>query len=107
MPKACWVVTYRSVSDPQKLAAYAEFAVAATAPFGARFLARGNPAVVYRLGRYAQRTNTNRTTPLASTGQHRQTAGVATKALETSAISGERNSPACILVVAHWMTPSQ
>jgi hypothetical protein len=27
MPKAYWVVTYRSVSDPQKLAAYAKAAV--------------------------------------------------------------------------------
>ena len=50
MPKAYWVVTYRSVSNPQKLAAYAELAVAATAPFGARFLARGNPALAYEDG---------------------------------------------------------
>jgi len=50
MPKAYWVVTYRSVSDPQKLAAYAKLAVAATAPFGARFLARGNPAVAFDTG---------------------------------------------------------
>ena len=50
MPKAYWVVTYRSVSDPQKLAAYAKLAVAATAPFGARFLARGNPAVAFEHG---------------------------------------------------------
>jgi uncharacterized protein (DUF1330 family) len=49
MPKAYWVVTYRSVSDPQKLAD-AKLAVAATAPFGARFLARGNPAVAYENG---------------------------------------------------------
>ncbi len=27
MPKAYWVVTYRSVSDPQKLAAYANIGV--------------------------------------------------------------------------------
>ena len=40
----------RSVSDPQKLAAYAKLAVAATAPFGARFLARGNPAVAFEHG---------------------------------------------------------
>ena len=50
MPKAYWVVTYRSVSDRQKLAAYAELAVSATAPFGARILARGNPAAVYEDG---------------------------------------------------------
>ena len=50
MPKAYWVVTCRSVSDRQKLAGYAELAVVATAPFGARILARGNPAVVYEDG---------------------------------------------------------
>jgi uncharacterized protein (DUF1330 family) len=44
------IVTYRSVSDRQKLAAYAELAVAATATFGARILARGTPAVVYEDG---------------------------------------------------------
>jgi uncharacterized protein (DUF1330 family) len=45
MPKAYAVVTYRSVSDPEKLAAYAKLAGPAVAPFGARFLARGNAAV--------------------------------------------------------------
>ena len=55
MPKAYWVVTYRSVSDPQKLAAYAELAVAATTPFGARILSRGNPAVVHEDGLKAVR----------------------------------------------------
>ena len=50
MPKPYWVVTYRSVSDPQKLAAYAKLAVAATAPFGARFIARGNSAVAHEHG---------------------------------------------------------
>ena len=38
MPKAYAVVTYRSVSDPEKLAAYAKLALPAVAPFGARFL---------------------------------------------------------------------
>jgi len=50
MPKAYWVVTYRSVSDPEKVAACAKLAVAATVPFGARFLARGSPAVAYEHG---------------------------------------------------------
>jgi uncharacterized protein (DUF1330 family) len=36
MPKAYAVVTYRSVSDPEKLAAYAELALPAVKPFGAR-----------------------------------------------------------------------
>ena len=38
MPKAYAVVTYRSVSDPEKLAAYAKLAAPAVAIFGARFL---------------------------------------------------------------------
>jgi uncharacterized protein (DUF1330 family) len=50
MPKAYAVVTYRSVSDPQKLAAYAELALPAVMPFGARILARGNAAVVREHG---------------------------------------------------------
>jgi Domain of unknown function (DUF1330) len=49
MPKAYWVVTFRPVSDRQKLA-YAELALAATAPFGARILRRGNATVVYEDG---------------------------------------------------------
>jgi uncharacterized protein (DUF1330 family) len=50
MPKAYWVVCYRSISDPQKLAAYAKLAPAATAPFGARYLARGTAAAVFEAG---------------------------------------------------------
>ena len=42
MPKAYAVVTYRSISNADKLAAYAKLAGPAIAPFGARFLARGN-----------------------------------------------------------------
>ena len=34
MPKAYAVVTYRSVSDPEKLAAYAKLALPAVAPLG-------------------------------------------------------------------------
>jgi uncharacterized protein (DUF1330 family) len=44
MPKAYWVSSYRSVSDPQKLAAVA------TAPFGCRYLARGNPGATFEAG---------------------------------------------------------
>ncbi len=50
MPKAYAVVTYRSISDPEKLAAYAKLAGPAVAPFGARFLARGNAAVAREEG---------------------------------------------------------
>jgi uncharacterized protein (DUF1330 family) len=55
MPKAYGVVTYRSISDPEKLAAYAKLAGPAVAPFGARFLARGD-AVVAREQGLRQRT---------------------------------------------------
>ena len=51
MPKAYWVVTYRSVSDPEKLAAYAKLAVAATVPFGASlFLLAAAPQLLMNTG---------------------------------------------------------
>ena len=50
MPKAYMIATYRSVSDPQKLAAYAELAIPALTPFGARVLARGNAAATFEHG---------------------------------------------------------
>ena len=50
MPKAYAVVTYRSVSDPEKLAAYARLAAPGRRTFGARFLARGNAAVAREHG---------------------------------------------------------
>ena len=50
MPKAYAVITYRSISDPQKLAAYGKIAIPAVAPFGARILARGDAAVAFEHG---------------------------------------------------------
>jgi uncharacterized protein (DUF1330 family) len=50
MPKAYWVTCYRSISDPQKLAAYAEMAPAATAQFGAKYIARGTAAEAFEAG---------------------------------------------------------
>jgi uncharacterized protein (DUF1330 family) len=50
MPKAYWVTSYRSISDPQKLAAYAQLAPPATAPFGGRYLARGTAAAAFESG---------------------------------------------------------
>ena len=47
MPKAYWIATYRSIRDPEALAAYAKLAVPALQKAGARILARGNPAQVY------------------------------------------------------------
>jgi uncharacterized protein (DUF1330 family) len=50
MPKGYWVTIYRSISDPAKLARYAELAPKATAPFGCRYIARGTAAQAYEAG---------------------------------------------------------
>ena len=50
MPKGYWVTIYRSISDPDKLAAYAKLAGPAIAPFGGRYLARGTAATAYEAG---------------------------------------------------------
>jgi uncharacterized protein (DUF1330 family) len=50
MPKGYWVTIYRRISDPKKLAAYAELAPKATAPFGGKYLARGTAANAYEAG---------------------------------------------------------
>ncbi len=50
MPKAYWISAYRSVSDTDKLAAYAKLAGPAITASGGRFLARGEPAKVYEAG---------------------------------------------------------
>lgn len=47
MPKAYWISTYRSISDPAALAEYAKLAGPALQAAGGRFLARGMPAHVY------------------------------------------------------------
>jgi len=50
MSKAYWVSVYRSVSNPDKLAAYAKLAGPAIEAGGGRMLARGLPAQVYEAG---------------------------------------------------------
>ena len=50
MPKGYWVTIYRSISDPAKLAKYAELAPKATAPFGCKYIARGTAAQAYEAG---------------------------------------------------------
>src|SRR5262249_15866691 len=50
MPKAYWVVTYRSVKNPAAWKAYAKLAEPATEGAGGRFLARSNPTKVYESG---------------------------------------------------------
>jgi uncharacterized protein (DUF1330 family) len=55
MPKAYWIAAYRSIHDPDALAAYAKLAGPALQNAGGRFLARGIPAQVYE-GGVSQRT---------------------------------------------------
>ena len=50
MAKAYWVATYRSISDPDKLAAYAKLAGPAIQAAGGRFLARGTASKAYEAG---------------------------------------------------------
>lgn len=50
MPKAYWLNTFRSVSDPEKLAAYIELAGPVMRESGGRFLARGQPARAFESG---------------------------------------------------------
>ena len=55
MPKAYWISAYRSIHDPDALAAYAKLAGPALTGAGGRFLARGTPSQVYE-GGLGQRT---------------------------------------------------
>ena len=47
---AYWIATYDELTDPDKVAAYANLAGPALMAAGGRFLARGNPEQVYELG---------------------------------------------------------
>ncbi len=55
MAKAYWVAAYRSVRDPEALAAYAKLSGPAIIAAGGRILARGMPSHLYEEGR-PQRT---------------------------------------------------
>ena len=50
MAKAYWLSIYRSISDPDKVAAYAKLAGPAIVAGGGRTLARGVAALVYEAG---------------------------------------------------------
>ncbi|MSQ18871.1 MAG: DUF1330 domain-containing protein [Betaproteobacteria bacterium] len=50
MAKAYWVGTYRSISNPDALAAYAKLAGPAIQAGGGRFIVRGTPSQVYEAG---------------------------------------------------------
>jgi uncharacterized protein (DUF1330 family) len=47
---AYWINTFRSISDPERFARYAELAGPAMRAAGGRFLARGLPAAAFELG---------------------------------------------------------
>jgi uncharacterized protein (DUF1330 family) len=50
MAKAYWVSTYRSISEPDKVAAYAALAGPALTAAGGTFLARGTAVAAFELG---------------------------------------------------------
>jgi uncharacterized protein (DUF1330 family) len=50
MAKAYWITAYRSIRNPEALAAYAKLAGPALQAAGGRFLARGLPARTYESG---------------------------------------------------------
>lgn len=55
MKKAYWICFYRSINNPDAVAAYAKLGGPAIEAGGGRFLARGTPAQVYEVGQQ-QRT---------------------------------------------------
>ncbi len=50
MSKAYWVTSYRSIDNPDKLAAYAKLAGPAIAAAGGRFLVRGPAVAAWEAG---------------------------------------------------------
>jgi uncharacterized protein (DUF1330 family) len=50
MAKGYWITTYRSISKPDNLAAYAKLAGPAIEAGGGRFVVRGNPARTFENG---------------------------------------------------------
>ena len=50
MAKAYWITFYRSIKNPEALAAYAKLAGPAIHAAGGRFLVRGSPAKTYEAG---------------------------------------------------------
>ncbi|WP_428538762.1 DUF1330 domain-containing protein [Rhodopila sp.] len=50
MAKTYWIGTYRAVTNPDKLTAYAQLAGPAIAGGGGKFIVRGTPAKTYEAG---------------------------------------------------------
>lgn len=50
MAKAFWITLYRSIRNPEAVAAYAKLAGPAILAAGGRFVVRGTPAQIYEAG---------------------------------------------------------
>jgi uncharacterized protein (DUF1330 family) len=50
MPKAYWVATYRSIENPDAMAAYSKLAGPAIQAAGGRFIARGPASAAWEAG---------------------------------------------------------
>ena len=50
MSKAYWISVYRSIKNPDAVAAYTKLAAPALQSMGARYLARGMPEAVHEAG---------------------------------------------------------
>lgn len=50
MAKGYWITTYKSISSPDKLAAYAKLAGPAIEALGGRYIVRGNPTKTFENG---------------------------------------------------------
>jgi uncharacterized protein (DUF1330 family) len=50
MAKAYWITCYRSIKNPDAVAAYAKLAGPAVQKAGGRFIVRGMPATTYEAG---------------------------------------------------------
>jgi uncharacterized protein (DUF1330 family) len=50
MAKGYWINVFRTVKDPEKVAAYVKLAGPVMQAFGAKFLVRGNPTKAYEAG---------------------------------------------------------
>lgn len=50
MAKGYWITFFRSIKDPEAMAAYAKLAGPSIQAAGGRFLVRGMPTKVYELG---------------------------------------------------------
>jgi Uncharacterized conserved protein len=50
MPKAYWITAYREIKDPAKLPPTPRLRLSRLAPYGVRYLCRGNPNATFEAG---------------------------------------------------------